>query len=300
MVYNPMSNHRIKFKVVRPTSQHFAAASPGSHTLQGNGESGRIVPEPDGSFSGSYGPFILKTALQPIFGRPDNGRIELRGLEALLRIFRGDEPFSTADFFARIGDRERLSLDALCRSLHLANAAADGNDDVLLFLNLNPALFADSRTVLVQVGQMVERTRQHGFQTQQIVCEITEHHTSNPDLLTLLVDTLRERGFRIAVDDFGAAGSDSQRVDQIRPDIVKLDADWVKRLMHSDAGFESLRTSVARFQRRGAKVVMEGLEHDWQVELGWGSGTDLMQGYGLARPKLAPTDFCAQYAETVG
>lgn len=258
------------------------------------------MAETDGSSTGSYGPFVLKTALQPIFGRDRNGCIELRGLEALLRIFRGDDPFSTAEFLSRVGSRERLALDTLCRSLHLANASLDRDDEVLLFLNLNPALYADSRTVLSQVGELVERVRQSRFRIQQIVCEITEHRTSSPNLLTLLVETLRDSGFRIAVDDFGAAGSDSRRVEQIRPDIVKLDAEWVKRLMGSEAGFAALRDGVARFHREGAVVVMEGLEHDWQVELGWGADADLVQGYGLARPKLAPTDFCDRFAHSAG
>ena len=123
---------------------------------------------------------------------------------------------------------------------------------------------------------------------------------SSPDLLTLLVETLRDASFRIAVDDFGAAESDSQRVDQIRPDIVKLDAEWVKRLMGSEAGFGTLTDGVARFHRKSAAVVMEGLEHDWQVELGWGAGADLIQGFALARPKLAPTNFCAQFVRGIG
>ena len=161
---------------------------------------------------------------------------------------------------------------------------------------INPALYSDSRTVLSQVSELVEKARQSGFRIQQIICEITEHRTSRPNLLSLLVETLRDGGFRIAVDDFGAAGSDSRRFEQIRPDIVKLDAEWVKRLMGSEAGFATLRDGVARFHREGAAVVIEGLEHDWQVELGCGADADLIQGYGLARPKLAPTNFCDRFA----
>ena len=66
--------------------------------------------------------------------------------------------------------------------------------------------------------------------------------------------------------------------------------------MVSDAGFGTPREAVARFHGKGAAVVMEGLEHEWQFELGWGAGAALIQGYGLERPKLAPTDFCKQYA----
>ena len=78
--------------------------------------------------------------------------------------------------------------------LHLANASLDVDNDVLLFLNLNPALFTDSRMVLSQIGELAERVRHSRYRIQQIVCEITEHRTSSPSLLTLLVETLRDKG----------------------------------------------------------------------------------------------------------
>jgi EAL domain-containing protein (putative c-di-GMP-specific phosphodiesterase class I) len=37
------------------------------------------------------------------------------------------------------------------------------------------------------------------------------------------------RLFKIAVDDFGADDSDIQRVTDLNPDILKFDAEWVRR-----------------------------------------------------------------------
>lgn len=257
---------------------------------------GRIVREENGSSSGAYGPFTLKTALQPIFEQRNGGQVRLRGFEALLRLFRGEEPFSTTDFFSRIGSTERLALDDFCRSLHLINASLEKVGQHLLFLNINPALYDGKRLIASQVTNLLQQVERSPYSPRQIVCEITEHRTPSPDLLTVLVDTLRERGFKIAVDDFGADGSDSKRVALIHPDIVKLDAAWVTRLMSSEAGFSSLKDAVARFHQQGAIIVMEGLENGWQVDLGWGAGADLVQGYGLAHPQIAPTDFSILYA----
>lgn len=256
---------------------------------------GRIVREENGSSSGAYGPFTLKTALQPIFERSNGGHVRLRGFEALLRLFRGEQPFPTTEFFSRIGSKERLALDDFCRSLHLINASLEKAERHLLFLNINPALYDGRRLIASQVTNLLRQVERSPYSPGQIVCEITEHRTPSADLLTLLVNTLRERGFKIAVDDFGADGSDSERVALIRPDIVKFDADWVTRLMGSEAGFTSLKDAVARFHQQGAIIVMEGLENGWQVDLGWGAGADLIQGYGLARPQIAPTDFGILY-----
>jgi EAL domain-containing protein (putative c-di-GMP-specific phosphodiesterase class I) len=264
--------------------------------LEIDGQSGRIVREENGSSSGSYGPFVLKTALQPIFGQSGDGRIILRGFEALLRLIRGSKSLPPSDFFSRVGSKEKLALDVLCRSLHLANASLEGAEAALLFLNINPSLYDQNRIVISQVDNLTRQVQESRFSPRQIVCEITEHRTSSSNLLTLLVETLRENGFKIAVDDFGADGSDSKRVALIQPDIIKFDAEWVIRLMGSEAGFASLKKTVSRFHQQGAAIVMEGLEKGWQVDLGWGAGADLLQGYALARPQIAPTDFSTLYA----
>lgn len=265
--------------------------------LKNDDQSGRIVLEEDGSSSGSYGPFILKSALQPIFERGNGDHVKLRGFEALLRLFRGDQPFPTTDFFSRVGSKERLALDELCRSLHLINASLERAPQALLFLNINPALYDGNRIIMSQVNSLAHQVEKSRFSARQIVCEITENWTPNPNLLVLLVDALRERGYKIAVDDYGAEGSDSKRVSLIQPDFIKFDADWVTRLMSSKAGFTTLKDTVSRFHQQGAVIVMEGLESGWQVELGWGADTDLIQGYGLARPQIAPTDFSTLYAD---
>ncbi|MCR9135765.1 MAG: EAL domain-containing protein [Alphaproteobacteria bacterium] len=259
--------------------------------LNTSGMIGRIVTEEDGSSTGAYGPFKLQTALQPIFAPGGADGVRLPGFEALLRLSRGNEAFSTTDFLSRIGSKERLALDEFCRSLHLMNASLEKSGHLLLFLNVNPALYDGSRVVAAQVSNLMRQVEKSQYSPRQIVCEITEHRTPSPGLLSLLVETLRERGFKIAVDDFGIDGSDSKRVALIQPDIVKFDADWVTRLMGSKAGFSSLKDTVSQFHQLGVQVVMEGLESSWQVDLGWGAGADLIQGYGLAHPQIAPTDF---------
>ena len=257
---------------------------------------GQRIKEEDGSFTGAYGPFTLKTALQPIFGKDRKDRAQLKGFEALLRVLRNDSSFPTADFLARIGSRERPALEAFCRSLHLKNASLETSARALLFLNINPAPYDDGTIIASHIQDLRKQVEASAFQPHRIVCEITEHRMQSRSLLLQLVDTLRESGFKIAVDDFGADASDASRVSLIRPDIVKLDSDWVKRLMDSKAGFSSLQESVSRFRHDGCLVVLEGLEAGWQVDLGWGAGADFIQGYGLARPELAPTNFSAQFA----
>ena len=252
--------------------------------------------EADGSSSGSFGPFLLKTALQPIFGRNRGGHVRLRGIEGLLRLFLNDQPFSTGEFFQRLGSGQRQAVDTLCRRLHLINASLESSDDVLLFLNFDPSLYSDNRQIAAQIQKLVSDVAGSRFTPARIVCEMTEQHMIGSNRITYLTDGLRDAGFRIAIDDYGAAASDANRVEMVRPDIVKLDAAWAVRLMESPSGFAVLKKTVERFHRSGASIVMEGLEQGFQVELAWGAGADLVQGFALARPQMAPTNLTELFA----
>ncbi|MEM6464126.1 MAG: EAL domain-containing protein [Pseudomonadota bacterium] len=257
---------------------------------------GTILPEGDGSHSASFGPFLLKTALQPIFGRDHHSKLQLRGFEGLLRLFRNEKAMSTAEFFARVGSGQRLAVDALCRRLHLINASIETADGALLFLNFDPSLYLDHRQIAGQIQALVDDVEKSQFSPPRIVCEMLEKQIVRSSRITFLTDGLREAGFKIAVDDYGAESSDARRVNLLRPDIIKLDAQWVMRLMQTQSGYGVLNDAVERFRKDGAMIVMEGLEEGFHVELAWGAGADLIQGFAVARPQLAPT----RISETFG
>jgi EAL domain-containing protein (putative c-di-GMP-specific phosphodiesterase class I) len=130
-----------------------------------------------------------------------------------------------------------------------------------------------------------------GIDPRRVVCEVTERETISQQALFALVAALRASGFRIAVDDYGADNSDMGRIRDIHPDIVKFDAAWIAQLMESGPGYALLERMVSTFAGQGIRVVFEGIEQGWQVELAEKSGTAMVQGYALARPELAPTSF---------
>jgi EAL domain-containing protein (putative c-di-GMP-specific phosphodiesterase class I) len=108
---------------------------------------------------------------------------------------------------------------------------------------------------------------------------------------------LRSRLFKIAVDDFGADDSDSKRVSELKPDVLKFDAAWVRRFTETSAGMGLLKLMVEQFIERGITVLFEGLEEDHQVEFCQKIGVQLMQGYALARPEIVPRTFDDRFPE---
>lgn len=250
-----------------------------------------------GFFTTSYGPFALRSAFQPIFSQNQDGQLTLEAFEALIRPTRDGQPISAVHFFSVVEPDDAVAVDSMCRELHILNMGKLGRKKTRLFINFNPSLFDALTETDDEVDHMVDVAVRAGLRPGRIVCEITEQSSHNPAVLDRLVAGLRSRMFRIAVDDYGADDSDTQRVDDLKPDILKFDAAWVRRFTETSAGMGLLKLMVEQFTERGITVLFEGLEEDHQVEFCREIGVQLMQGYTLARPEIVPTSFDERFPD---
>ncbi len=253
-----------------------------------------IVRQPDGTSTGVWGPYTLRSAFQPIFAFRGE-RLEVAAFEGLIRPFRDSEPLSPGDFFRSVPPSDRLHVETLTRTLHLLNAGACLDPAAALFVNFDPSLVADRELISHALRDMRLVLHEAGIDPRRIVCEVTEQRTSSQQGLHMFVRALREQGFRIAVDDYGAEESGIERINALQPDIVKFDAHWITRLMTSDPGFALLQAMVDEFRGRGIVNLFEGIEEPWQLDLAQQCGVDMVQGYVLARPEIAPTTFSATF-----
>lgn len=252
-----------------------------------------IIRQDDGAATGTWNEFTLKTAFQPIFAFRD-GKLHVVAFEGLLRPFRNDEPMPPLEFFAIVPASERLHVETLARTLHLFNAAACLDAAATIFINFDPSLFTDRAIAESVLRNMRLVLHEAGIDPCRVVCELTEQKTTSQEGLYAFVEALRVNGLRIAVDDYGSEESDIRRVRELRPDVVKFDAEWVARLMDTGAGFALLTALVDSFAARNIETVFEGIEEDWQLELAEKSGAAMVQGFVLARPQIMPGQFAAR------
>lgn len=250
-----------------------------------------------GFYTTSYGPFVLRSAFQPIFSQNDQGHLTIEAFEALIRAQQDGKPVSPGHFFSMVEKADAVTVDTLCRELHILNMGKLGRRKARLFINFNPGLFDNVTNIDAEVDRMVEVTLRAGLRPGRIVCEITEQGSGDERVLDRLVNGLRSRLFKIAVDDFGADDSDSKRVSELKPDVLKFDAAWVRRFTETSAGMGLLKLMVEQFIERGITVLFEGLEEDHQVEFCQKIGVQLMQGYALARPEIVPRTFDDRFPE---
>jgi EAL domain-containing protein (putative c-di-GMP-specific phosphodiesterase class I) len=249
-----------------------------------------IIRQDDGTSTGVWGIYVLKSAFQPIFAFRD-GKLSVAAFEGLVRPFRDGEPQSPASFFSTCPAADRLHVETLTRTLHLLNAGACLPKDAAIFVNFDPSVFVDRAVADTALREMRLVLHEAGIDPMRVVCEVTEQRSASQSILFQFVEALRANGFHIAVDDYGADDSDINRIRELKPDIVKFDAHWITQLMDSGAGFALLTTMVRTFEEQGIRTVFEGIEEGWQLDLAERSGASMVQGYVLARPELAPTSF---------
>jgi EAL domain-containing protein (putative c-di-GMP-specific phosphodiesterase class I) len=122
-----------------------------------------------------------------------------------------------------------------------------------------------------------------------VVVEVTEHGSAtDPIALRLAREELRAAGVRIAVDDTGAGYSGLQRIAELEPDVIKLDASLAEGIDHAPVRRALVAALVGAARTLRADVVVEGIEHPEQLEALRTLNVRYGQGFLLGRPQALP------------
>jgi EAL domain-containing protein (putative c-di-GMP-specific phosphodiesterase class I) len=193
----------------------------------------------------------MGAAFQPIWNLDTQRVIGYEGL-ARPAVEYGLGPKEAFSGAARLGRVDEL--DALCRQEVLARAG-DLPVGVLLFLNVSPEVFAHDGATGRQLSDEVAAA---GLTPKRVVIELTEHAGEHMDLAP--VAELRDRGFRLALDDVGAGEGGLGLLGRVRPDYVKVDRGVIRAAREGGAGRAVLAAIVAYAAESGSVVIVEGIE----------------------------------------
>lgn len=223
---------------------------------------------------------LLLTAFQPVHALPTG---EVVGVEALTR-FVGEDG-AGADVWFSEAAAAGLGTELEIAALHCAlTAAHEVPEDMSVALNLTPATSIDPRVrnLLAAAALAPER----------IIVELTGSledaggHSGADGL-----GPLRALGLRLAVSASGAALVSLDRVEQLRPDIIKLDRHLIEGIEGSAGQKIRARAIVELARDIGASVVAEGIETAAELEEVTALNVTAAQGYLLGRPSVHPLDW---------
>ncbi|MDD2867231.1 EAL domain-containing protein [Neomegalonema sp.] len=122
-----------------------------------------------------------------------------------------------------------------------------------------------------------------------LVLEITESTAlGDSGAAARRLEILRAAGFRVALDDFGAAHSDLERLSALPADLLKIDAALVERATESAQGARLLESLGALARTLGMETVGEGARSARHLEALRRAGLDYAQGHQVGPPLAEP------------
>ncbi len=125
----------------------------------------------------------------------------------------------------------------------------------------------------------------NGLQPSDMLLEVTESaYTEDADHLISIIGQLRERGYRIEMDDFGSGYSSLNMLSSLPVDVLKMDMAFIRNIERNERDYRLVKLimDIARYLR--VPVVAEGVETETQLRLLRDAGCDLVQGYYFSRP----------------
>lgn len=222
----------------------------------------------------------FRLAYQPII-EASTGQILF--YEALVRMFDDKgSPIPAAHFVPAI-EQLGMALELDRRVLDLAVADMEAYPDLYLAINISglTAAMADwPEHVRRVLGRRPDLAR-------RMVVEITETAAIvNVSETKRFVESMRELGGSVALDDFGAGSTSIRHLRSLSLSIMKIDRDLLHNLTTNTEQQHLVRMLIELARGLGLKTVAEGVETEDVADWLRREKVDMMQGYYFGRPSL--------------
>lgn len=124
----------------------------------------------------------------------------------------------------------------------------------------------------------------------RMIFEITESSAIEElEMVNHFIKTLQKNGFKICLDDFGAANSASlQHIQQLHVDYVKIEGQYTQKILKSDRDAVLVKNISKMCHDLNIQVIAERIEFKEQAEALRNIGVPLGQGFYFARPQKKP------------
>lgn len=214
-------------------------------------------------------PGEILPVFQPIVSLPGH---EVLGYEGLSRFLDGANPLHQFRRATRAGRGVELELAALDRLVAAARGLPAG-----AWVSLNVSVTTLTTADLLPHLAGADR---------RVVLEITEHELiSDYDAVAGALGRLGDVG--LAVDDAGSGYASLRHVYELRPELIKLDRDWITDI-DDDPVRRALVAGLQSFaEELGATLLAEGVETAAERQVLLDLGITIAQGFRFGHPSPA-------------
>ena len=171
--------------------------------------------------SGAGLSFDFTMAFQPIIN------IANQTIFAYEALVRGLNQEPAAQIFDQINDTNRYRFDQSCRAKAIKLAAELGMQSFLSINFLPNAVYSPE----LCIRTTLDAAETFGFPIEKIIFEITEgEKIEDKTHVREIVEYYKAKGFKTAIDDFGAGYSGLNLLAEIQTDIIKLDMALIRHV----------------------------------------------------------------------
>ena len=222
-------------------------------------------------------------AFQPVVQAGDENIVAF--YEGLIRVL--DETGRVIPARDFMGAVENLDLGRIidCVALRAGLRALKQMPDLRLAINMS------ARSIGYPQWKQVLNRSLHSdpHVAERLILEITESSAMQmPELVTVFMAELQEKGITFALDDFGAGHTAFRYLKEFYFDIVKIDAQFI-RGVHQDPNNQVLTQALVSIADHfDMFTVAEAVESPDEAAWLAAAGIDCLQGYLFGAPSLTP------------
>lgn len=220
----------------------------------------------------------MRLVLQPMVSTK-TGKAEV--YEALLRMERHDGSLVAAGEFVPIAEQLGLSRLIDRRALELTVDLLKQHREMILSVNVS-GLTCSDREWLTTLRRV---TADDPSVLGRMIVEITETVALHElDQSVNFVNTLKELGCRVAIDDFGAGYTSFKNLKLLNVDMVKIDGAFVKNVANDTSDQIFVKTMIELAKTFGMETVAEWVGDERSAQYLIDAGITYMQGYYYGMP----------------
>ena len=211
---------------------------------------------------------------------------EIIGFEALCRMRSETMGYILPTEFIDIAEKRHLIIqlgNMILRSacIFIKNLEIQGFRNIKVAVNISPIQLLQEE-FHSNVMKIIEET---DIIYSNLELEITETaFLDNYQLVNAKLESFRELGVKIALDDFGIGYSSLSRLDELQIDSIKIDKYFMDKLFTENNSNIITANIISLAHQLGVTVIAEGVETDRQKEYLLANDCDSMQGYLFSKP----------------
>ena len=220
---------------------------------------------------------LLKAFYQPIY---EFEKEKITKYESLARIVEGDEVISPFYFLSSakaVGLMPTLTKSMITQAFHFFK----DYKNLSFSVNITDEDLKDGELFKLLLSLCAENEIEPSRVALEILESINDYNISDANKK---LEELRNAGFLIALDDFGAESSNFTRLQNLNVDIIKIDGLFIKNLDTDINSRHIVQTMVYLAKKTNKKTIAEFVHSKEIFDIVRELGIDFAQGYFVGQP----------------